>query len=523
VPAKPNILFIMADQLRWDYLGCTGHPTIRTPNIDALAARGVNFTRAFVQAPVCGGSRMSFYTGRYNVTHGATYNNFPLRIDEKTIGDYLRPQGYRVALVGKTHFKPDEEAMRRLGIDPGSSPGVLASQCGFEPYERDDGLHPDQAADPDLPYNRWLRQLGYAGDNPWHDYANSVVGEDGEVLSGWSMRNAGRPARVKEEHSETAYMTDRALAFIDEADAPWCLHLSYIKPHWPYIAPAPYHAMYGPADVIPVNRSDDERAAPHPVVATFMAHEESENFSRDEVRETVIPTYMGLITQFDHHVGRVVAHLERRGLADDTIVVVTSDHGDYLGDHWLGEKDLFHEEIVRVPLIVVDPRPQADATRGSASDALVETIDLVPTFLDWAEGPPEPHRLEGRSLRPLIETGAPEDWREAVFCDSDFALRHARRTLGLPPDRARGYMVRTGRWKYVFFEEYPPQLFDLEDDPRELHDRGRSDDHAEVRDTMERRLFDWFRARKTRVTMPLDQIERATGSAKARGYLFGVW
>ena len=140
----------------------------------------------------------------------------------------------------------DREGMARLGIDPDSGVGVLASQCGFEPYERDDGLHPDQSADPNLAYNKWLRQLGYRSDNPWHDFANSVEGDNGEVLSGWSMRNVGRPARVKEEHSETAYMTDRAIEFIDAGrTAPWCLHVSYIKPHWPYVAPAPYHDMYG--------------------------------------------------------------------------------------------------------------------------------------------------------------------------------------------------------------------------------------------------------------------------------------
>jgi arylsulfatase A-like enzyme len=521
---QPNILFIMADQLRWDYLGCTGHPHIKTPVIDALAARGVNFLRAFVQAPVCGGSRMSFYTGRYNVTHGATYNNFPLRLDEKTIGDYLRPLGYRVALVGKTHMAADREAMARLGIDPGSSTGVLAAQCGFEPYERDDGLHPDQSADPNLAYNTWLRQLGYRSDNPWHDFANSAEGDDGEVLSGWSMRHARRPARVKEEHSETAYMTDRALAFIDEAGAgPWCLHLSYIKPHWPYVAPAPYHAMYGPDQVIAPNRSEAERADPHPVVAAFMAHEESRNFSRDEVRQTVIPTYMGLISQFDHHVGRVIEHLERRGLAANTIIIVTSDHGDYLGDHWLGEKDLFHEEIVRIPLIVFDPRTSAFATRGARPHDLVESIDLAPTFLDWAGGAPSPHRLEGHSLRPLVEGAAPPGWRDAAFCDGDFALRHARRQLDLPPDRARGYMVRTARWKYVLFEDFPPQLFDLEADPQELNDRGRAPGFDAVRAEMEARLFAWFRGLKTRVTVAHDEIERRTGKAKERGYLFGVW
>jgi arylsulfatase A-like enzyme len=524
---KPNILFIMADQLRWDYLGHAGHPHIRTPNIDALAARGVAFTRAFVQAPVCGGSRMSFYSGRYNLTHGATYNNFPLRIDERTMGDYLRPEGYRAVLVGKTHFKPDLVSMQRLGISPETNPGLPYWQCGFEAFERDDGLHPEvegKLAGADPAYNRWLRQLGYGGENPWHAWANSVEGEGGDVLSGWEMRNARRPARVREEHSETAYMTDRALDFLRRAgDEPWCLHVSYIKPHWPYVAPAPYHAMYRPEHVIPANRSEAERAAPHPVVAAFMAHEESVNFARDEVRLTVIPTYMGLISQLDAHVGRLVAHLEATGEIGHTIIVVTSDHGDYLGDHWLGEKDLFHEEIVRIPMVVMDPRPEADATRGRTIDALVEAIDLAPTFLDWAGSEPVPERLEGRSLVPLLRGEDVRVWRDAVFSDSDFALRHARRTLGLEVDEARGFMVRTRRWKYVHFERFPPQLFDLDADPREQADLGRSAAHAEVREEMKERLLDWALSRRTRTTVADAFIRQATGGAKRRGYRFGEW
>jgi len=525
---QPNILFIMADQLRWDYLGHAGHPHIKTPNIDRLAARGTVFSRAYVQSPVCGGSRMCFYSGRYNVTHGATYNNFPLRIDEKTIGDYLRPLGYRTVLVGKTHFKPDLESLARLGVDPGINPGLPYLQCGFEPFERDDGLHPEvdgQLAGPDPAYNQWLRQLGYSGDNPWHTWTNSVEGENGEVLSGWSMRNARRPARVKEEHSETAYMTDRALEFMRQSagGAPWCLHVSYIKPHWPYIAPAPYHAMYGPEHVVAANRSEAEQHDTHPVIAAFMRHDESVQFSRDEVRETVIPTYMGLISQFDHHVGRLLDHLESTGEAAHTIVVLTSDHGDYLGDHWLGEKDLFHEEIVRVPMIVADPRAAADATRGTTVDTLVEAIDLAPTFLDWAGGPAEPHRLEGASLRPLLSGVRPDEWREAAFSDSDFALRHARRTLGLDVDEARGFMVRTAKWKYVYFEKFVPQLFDLESDPHELDDLGTSAPHQDVRAELKDRLFRWLLSRKTRITVSHDYIQRVTGGAKARGYRFGEW
>ncbi len=521
---SPNFLFIMADQLRADYLACYGHPAIRTPHMDALAARGVAFTRAYVQAPVCGGSRMSFYTGRYAFSHGAHYNNIPLRVDERTLGDFLRPLGYRVALVGKTHMKADDATFAKLGIDPGSSAGVFARECGFEPYERDDGLHPDQAADPNLAYNVYLRDQGYDGDNPWHDYANSALDENGEVVSGWYMRNARLPARVAEEHSETPYMTDRAMDFIrDAGDQPWCLHLSYIKPHWPYMAPAPYNDMYGPDDMLPANRTAAERDDPHPVTAAFMRHEESVNFARDEVRETVIPTYMGLTTQLDHHIGRLMAFLEDQGLAGNTVVVVTSDHGDYLGDHWLGEKDLFHEEVMRVPFIVMDPRPQADKTRGRQDTRFVEAIDLVPTFLDMAGGAAHPHRLEGRSIVPLLDGGAVKGWRDAVFADSDFALRTARRTLGLEPVEARGYMVRTERWKYVMFEKHPPMLFDLEADPQERVDLGRSNAHAEVRREMERRMFDWARTRRLRTTRSDEDLDRATGTAKKRGYLFGVW
>ncbi|SLN36394.1 alkaline phosphatase family protein [Oceanibacterium hippocampi] len=521
---QPNILFIMADQLRADYLGCYGHPTIRTPNLDRLAADGTRFTRAYAQAPVCGGSRMSFYTGRYAYSHGAAYNNYPLRLDEWTIGDYLRPQGYRVALVGKTHMEADLAGFRRLGIDPGSGPGLLARECGFEPFERDDGLHPDQVVDPNLAYNRWLNGKGYPGANPWHDYANSVEGPDGEVLSGWYMRNSHLPARVAEAHSETAYMTDRAMEFITEAgETPWCLHLSYIKPHWPYVAPAPYHAMYGHNAIQPANRTAAEAEAANPVVRAFMAHEESLNFARDEVRERVIPAYMGLTTQLDDHLGRLFAFLQERGIDDNTIIVFTSDHGDYLGDHWLGEKDLFHEESVRIPLIVRDPRPRADGGRGRAADAFAEAIDLAPSFLDWAGGEARPERLEGRSLAPLLAGQAPSDWRDAVFSDSCFAQRPARITLGLDVADARAFMVRTERWKYVHFEKHPPLLHDLGNDPAEQHDLGRDPGHEAVRAEMRGLLFDWLRRRRLRTTIGDALIARKTGNAKERGYLFGVW
>ena len=142
IPALRNVPFIMADQLRWDYLSCAGHPTLRTPNLDALAARGARFSQAYVQGPVCGASRMSAYTGRYVSSHGSAWNFVPLSVGQKTLGDHLCRHGVRCAVVGKTHVEPDVEGARRLGIDVQSRLGTLAMEGGFEPYERDDGIWP---------------------------------------------------------------------------------------------------------------------------------------------------------------------------------------------------------------------------------------------------------------------------------------------------------------------------------------------------------------------------------------------
>jgi arylsulfatase A-like enzyme len=520
-----NFLFIMCDQLRADYLSCNGHPTLQTPHIDALAARGVNFTRAYCQSPVCGPSRMSFYTGRYMFSHGATWNNVPLSVGEWTMGDYLRQHDIRTVLVGKTHMRADLEGLARLNIAPASTLGVLVSQCGFEPYERDDGLHPDISVDANLAYNRYLRARGYVSDNSWHDFANAVEGPNGEILSGWQMRHAHLPARVAEADSETAYMTNRAMDFIREAgDEPWCLHLSYIKPHWPYIAPNPYRDMYGAQHVIPANRHARERDQVHPVVAAYMQHEESQNFQRDEVREHVIPAYMALVKQIDDHIGRLLHYLSNQGRLDDTMVVLTSDHGDYLGDHWLGDKELFHEESARLPLLIYDPDASADATRGTTDDRLVEAIDVLPTFLDALGSDLYAHRLEGRSLLPLLRPGdADIAWRDAVFSELDYAFRPARLTLGLPPHAARAFMVRTADWKYIHYEHFRPQLFDLNADPHELHDLGASAKHVDIRATLHERLFTWLRTRRTRTTMANDTVAQRTATTKQRGIYIGVW
>lgn len=522
-----NILFIMADQLRWDYLSCYGHPHLDTPNIDKLAAKGVRFDRAYVQSPVCGPSRASYYTGRTVFSHGSTWNRVPLPIGELTIGDYLGKIGVRTAVVGKTHMVPDKEGMARLGLNDRTEIGIKISQPGFDPYERDDGLHPTPSLrnkGGKLAYNDWLRSKGYEGENPWNDYANSADGPDGEVLSGWHLKNSNLPARVKEEHSETAYMTMRAREFIEEmGEAPWLCHLSYIKPHWPYMAPAPYHDKYGPETYLPIVRDDKERVDPNPVYGAFMGMEVSETFSRQGVRDTVMPAYMGLIKQIDDHLGQLFDWLEETGRDKDTMIVFTSDHGDYLGDHWMGEKELFHEVSVRVPLIIYDPRTQADSTRGTASDALVEAIDLVPTFLEATGAPSANHRLEGRSLQPILHGSEPDEWRDAVFSEIDYAFYAASQTLQTDVSDARGYMLRTERWKYVHFKGFPPQLFDLETDPNEFADLGRDLAHVAIRQDMHARLLERLTSRKNRVTMTDEELHALRRNEDTSGILIGKW
>lgn len=216
-----NILFIMFDQLRWDYLSCSGHPDLKTPNIDWLASQGVCFTRAYIQSPICGSSRMSTYTGRYVHSHGASWNGIPLKVGELTMGDHLRKAGMGCFLVGKTHMRADEEGMARLGLEPDSLIGARVSECGFDVFERDDGMlpeGPDGFYDPNgaKEYNKWLRNKGYESDNPWHDFANSGLDEDGNVQSGWFLKNSDKAANIAEEDSETPYLTGRGIEFIED-------------------------------------------------------------------------------------------------------------------------------------------------------------------------------------------------------------------------------------------------------------------------------------------------------------------
>jgi arylsulfatase A-like enzyme len=518
-----NILFVMYDQLRFDYLSCAGHPHLKTPNFDRVAAKGVRFSNAYVQSPVCGGSRMCFYTGRYASSHGAHWNGFPLRVGEMTMGDHMRKLGVDCWLIGKTHFKADTDGMERMGLSPDSVIGARQAECGFDTWIRDDGLWghgPDGFYDEKRsPYNEYLKSKGYDGENPWADYANAGIEADGDMASGWMFANADKPANIREEDSETPWLTSKTIEFIDKMEGPWLAHVSYIKPHWPYIVPAPYHNMFGANHVPAPNRHDVERDNTNPVFQAYQDNKIAAAFQREDVRQKVIPAYMGLIKQCDDQLGRLLDHLEATGQIDDTMIVLTSDHGDYLGDHWLGEKDLFHEPSVKIPMIIYDPRAEADATRGTVCDALVESIDLAATFVDAAGGDVPDHIIEGRSLMPWLNGETPE-WRDYVISEYDYSVTPQAIKLGVEPRDARLFMVFDGRHKLMHAEGgFRPMLFDLQTDPNEFHDLAKDDQHQAVIDKMYGYLAEWGRRMSQRVTKSEDDIKAMRGRSMRRGIL----
>ncbi|MFT5787127.1 MAG: arylsulfatase A-like enzyme, partial [Ascidiaceihabitans sp.] len=506
---------------------CAGHPHLQTPHFDRVAAKGVRFTNAYVQSTICGASRMSFYTGRYVSSHGAAWNGFPLRVGEQTLGDHLRKAGMECWLLGKTHMKADAEGMARLGLAPDSEIGARQTECGFDAWIRDDGLW---ASGPDgfydekrSPYNEYLKSKGYPSDNPWADFANAGIDDDGNKATGWMFDNADKPANIREEDSETPWLTRQTIDFMDQARAqgkgPWCAHVSFIKPHWPYIVPAPYHDMFNASHVPAPLRDECERDDPQPVFGAYMGNKIATAFQRDDVRNKVIPAYMGLIKQCDDQLGVLLDHLEETDQMKDTMIVLTSDHGDYLGDHWLGEKDLFHDQSVKVPMIIFDPRAAADVTRGTTNDALVEAIDLVPTFVEAAGGKIAKNILEGRSLIPLLNGETP-DWREVAISEFDYSPTPQGAKLGLEPNDCRLFMVFDGRYKMMHaMGGFRPMLFDLQADPEELHDLAKGDEHDAIFDEMYTHLAHWGRRNAQRVTKSDEEIVSMRGKSLRKGIL----
>ena len=292
----------------------------------------------------------------------------------------------------------------------------------------------------------------------------------------------GDPAVYAAEDSDTAFLTNEVLKHLDlRRHEDWVAHVTFIRPHPPLVAPAPWHALIPPSEVLPAVATSDlaqERAA-HPVIdALFSEPRESSLFPDfdgridridQETRQILRAIYLGLAAEVDHHLGRILDWLDGSGSVEDTLVVVTSDHGEMLGDHFMWGKKTIYDPAFRVPLLIRDPRRRK--TAGKVVEAFTESVDIAPTILDWI-GSVLPVAFDGRSLLPLLEGKTPERWRDTVFMELDFGEPGTptvvERRFGLGLREANAAILREARWKYVHFNGgLPPLLFDLEADPDE--------------------------------------------------------
>ena len=449
-----NLLFIIADQFRADSLGAVGHPVVRTPNLDRLASEGTLFTHCFNQTAPCGPSRMCIYTGRYLCSTRAVDNMTPLRDAEENYGHWLRRAGYDPGLVGYNDYAVDPAILpaddpRRSSL---SYDNVLP---GFERVY----YHEYDSQD----YFDYLRRRGYPEGLLSHQAVHAP-----EVPPEGPGPNLPQhyPAAYRREDSECHYVTDRAIEYLKNRpdNQGWALSLNYIKPHPPNICCAPYHDMYAPEDVPPPVRRPEETEPSHPYLRLMAPGSLEDERHLRQYRAC----YYGMISEVDDNIGRVFEFLRASGQWDNTLIVFTSDHGEYLGDHYMVGKGHFHDPSLRIPCIIRDPRPQSDAMRGRQSDALVESIDLVPTVLE-ALGCPVPPLVQGSSLLPLLE-GREATGKDAVFHEFDYRTHALRSAPGSDPDDHLLWVVRDRDFKYVHFadEGIEPLLFDLRQDPGEM-------------------------------------------------------
>jgi arylsulfatase A-like enzyme len=474
-----NILFITADQWRAECLSALGHPMVQTPNLDALAAEGVMFTRHFANAAPCGPSRASLHTGLYLQNHRSGTNGTPLDARHTNWALEAAKLGYDPVLFGYTDTSQDPRYVDAddpwLRTYEGPLPGIrtICRMDGF-PTEWTD----------------WLRAKGYEPpEPPAAAYGHRPPGpeyEDGAPVP--------RPLAWPAEDDDTAYLTARLIDYLASAKGPFIAHLSLLRPHPPWVAPQPWNAMYDPAQVPGFARRETAEAegAQHP----WLAHQLSRKAFRapqDEKRlRRLKAVYYGLMSRVDHELGVLMGFLRQSGLIDRTLIIFTSDHGEEMGDHWLLGKGGYFDASYAIPLIIRDPRP--GAARGRVVSDFTENVDIMPTMLQ-AIGAPVPFECDGRSLAPFL-AGAPTppNWRTEAHWEFDFrdpADDAAEGRLGLTLHQCALNVIRSERWKYVHFAGLPPLLFDLESDPHEMANLARDPAHAAVTLEYAQKMLSW--------------------------------
>jgi len=431
-PGRPNLILFVSDDHRADLLGGAGHPILKTPELDELAARGVRFTNAFVTTSICAASRATILTGVYERGHRYTFGTPPMaaRFCEASYPALLREAGYRTGFVGK------------FGVNV---PEGMTDQMfdRFENYFRN-------------PYFK---------EQP-----------DGT------------------ERHLTEIIGDRAIAFLEDqpAEQPFCLSVSFNAPHAEdndkenHYPPIPLlEPLYEDVNVPPPHLSEPEvfEALPEFLRASMNRDRWYWRWDTPEKYQKNIKDYYRMLSGVDLVIGRVLEALQRRGLAENTVVIFTGDNGYYMGARGLAGKWSHFEESLRVPLIIA-PASESRALEGRLEERMALNVDLAPTILDLA-GMAVPETYQGRSLAPLYRGSTPENWRTEFFCEHLFDH----------PDIPKWEGVRTQRWKYArYFEQDPPYEFlhDLETDRRELENLAEDPDAAEQLERLRRRCDAWI-------------------------------
>jgi iduronate 2-sulfatase len=445
---RPNVLFIISDDLN-NSLGCYGHPLVKSPNLDRLAARGVRFERAYCQFPLCGPSRNSMLTGLYPNSTGILAN---AQIFRQTIPKQIslpqafRLEGYFAGRIGKLYHYNVPNSMGTNGHDDPGSWELELNPVGCDRLEEEPkifSLTPGQ----------------FGGTLSWY------ASPKGDALhtDGLQAENA-------------AWVLERCAA---QKDRPFFLALGFFRPHTPYVAPKNYFDLYPEADLPLVSGvAEDQKDLPAHALGSYKKEQDK---LTDPLRRQAIQAYFASITFLDAQVGHVLDTLQRLGLEENTIVVFTSDHGYHLGEHGLWQKQSLFEESARVPLIIAAP---GLAKAGAVASSPVGLVDLYPTLTELA-GVKPPANLQGQSLVPILkDPAAPgRGWAVSqVVRGGGFNRMGAAPAVGDNGRRIFGYSLRTQRWRYTEWDEgrAGKELYDHDSDPRELRNLADQPEQAQV-------------------------------------------
>lgn len=468
---KKNILFITADQWRGDCLSGLGHPHVKTPNFDALISDGIAFNQHYSVCVPCGPARASLLTGMYLQNHRVTRNGTPLDKRHANIATELRDAGYKPTLFGYTDTTLDPRFNSKEDVLLHGYENVIQ---GF-----DEGII--LPSENPVKWLDWLAEKGYNFNTLSEAFSSIEFDHKGEVAT------AGKPLKFKHEHSQTAFLTQHAIEHIsnnsNKEDKGWCVHLSYLRPHPPFLAPSPFHRMYDPKSIEPAQRSTKNNVQ-HPYLnaalsplgdwpenwiqeLTFEANDELYNKETSQIKAT----YYGLISKVDHYFGALITHLKNIGEYQNTLIILTSDHAELMGDHGLFGKRGFYKESYHIPLIIHNPE-QPKKQRGRIENSFTESVDIMPTILDWI-GHPKPRQCDGKSLLPFVSGNKSKlfesQWRQEVHWEYEFCDPNSPRIeqlMGIKDIDCKLNVICNNDYLYVFFPSLPDLFYDLKKDPQ---------------------------------------------------------